>query len=118
MDYKPVVVQRHPRAVPAKHSAESRYWRQFKHPVFIKEYAPVTSVHFSPSKPHRYAVTAATRVQIYAPRTQKVTKTISRFKDVARSGCIRDDGKLVVAGDDTGLIQVSPLHSFCLACGT
>ncbi|PSR77279.1 hypothetical protein PHLCEN_2v7972 [Hermanssonia centrifuga] len=111
MDYKPVVVQRHPRPVPAKHNAESRYWRQFKHPVFIKEYAPVTSIHFSPSKPHRYAVTAATRVQIYAPRTQKITKTISRFKDVARSGCIRGDGKLVVAGDDSGLIQVFDINS-------
>ncbi|KZT19260.1 WD40 repeat-like protein [Neolentinus lepideus HHB14362 ss-1] len=111
MDYQPVVVKRAHRPATAKHSAESRYWRQFKHPVFIKEYAPVTSVHFSPSKPHRYAVTAATRVQIYAPRTQKVTKTISRFKDIARSGCIRNDGKLVVAGDDTGLIQVFDINS-------
>ena len=106
MDYQPVVVQKRARPAPQKHSAESRYWRQFKHPVFVKEYAPVTSVHFASSKPHRYAVTAATRVQIYAPRTQKITKTISRFKDVARSGCIRADGKLLVAGDDSGLIQV------------
>lgn len=115
MEYQPVVVKTHHRPAP-KHSAESRYWRQFKHPVFVKEYAPVTSVQFSPSRPHRYAVTAATRVQIYAPRTQKVTKTISRFKDVARSGNIRADGKLVVAGDDTGLIQVynfSLLLVFC-----
>ncbi|KDQ64546.1 hypothetical protein JAAARDRAFT_117566 [Jaapia argillacea MUCL 33604] len=111
MDYQPVVVQKHPRPTSAKHNPESRYWRQFKHPVFVKEYAPVTSIHFSPSKPHRYAVTAATRVQIYAPRTQKITKTISRFKDIARSGCIRGDGKLVVAGDDTGLIQVFDINS-------
>ncbi|KAH8105852.1 WD40 repeat-like protein [Cristinia sonorae] len=111
MDYKPVVVQRHAKPVPNKHSAESRLWRQFKHPVFVKEYAPVTSVHFSAAKPHRYAVTAATRVQIYAPRTQKVTKTISRFKDVARSGNIRPDGKLVIAGDDSGLIQIFDINS-------
>jgi len=108
MDYQPVLVKAHSRPS-SKPNPESRYWRQFKHPVFIKEYAPVTSVHFSPSKPHRYAVTAASRVQIYAPRTQKVTKTVSRFKDVARSGTIRADGKLLVAGDDTGLIQVSDL---------
>ncbi|TFK43490.1 Trp-Asp repeat-containing protein [Crucibulum laeve] len=111
MDYQPVIIKTHPRPSSSKHSAESRYWRQFKHPVFIKEYAPITSVHFSPSKPHRYAVTAATRVQIYAPRTQKVTKTISRFKDVARSGSIREDGKLVVAGDDSGLVQVFDINS-------
>ncbi|KAG6868516.1 hypothetical protein C0993_001617 [Termitomyces sp. T159_Od127] len=111
MEYQPVVVKSHPRPSTSKHNAESRYWRQFKHPVFVKEYAPITSIHFSPSKPHRYAVTAATRVQIYAPRTQKITKTISRFKDVARSGNIRPDGKLVVAGDDTGLIQVFDINS-------
>ncbi|KAF9247088.1 WD40 repeat-like protein [Melanogaster broomeanus] len=111
MDYQPVILQRHARPQSTKHSPESRYWRQFKHPVFIKEYAPVTSVQFSPTKPHRYAVTAATRIQIYAPRTQKVTKTISRFKDVARSGNIRPDGKLVVAGDDTGLIQIFDINS-------
>jgi U3 small nucleolar RNA-associated protein 15 len=106
MEYQPVVLKKQARPS-SKTSPESRYWRQFKHPVFVKEYAPVTSIHFSPAKPHRYAVTAATRVQIYAPRTQKVTKVISRFKDVARSGCIRADGKLVVAGDDSGLVQVS-----------
>ncbi|GLB33858.1 putative WD40 repeat-like protein [Lyophyllum shimeji] len=111
MDYQPVVVKTHPRPSSFKHGAESRYWRQFKHPVFVKEYAPITSVHFSPSKPHRYAVTAATRVQIYAPRTQKITRTISRFKDVARSGNIRQDGKLVVAGDDSGLVQVFDVNS-------
>lgn len=74
----------------------------------------MTSIHFSPSRPYRYAVTAATKIQIYAPRTQKVTKTISRFKDVARSGNIRSDGKLVIAGDDTGLVQVFS-H---LSCGS
>ncbi|KAH9943446.1 WD40 repeat-like protein [Epithele typhae] len=111
MNYQPVVVKRHARPASTKHNSESRHWRQYKHPVFIKEYAPVTSVHFSPTKPHRYAVTAATRVQIYAPRTQKVTKTISRFNDIARSGCIRGDGKLVVAGDDTGLVQVFDINS-------
>ena len=104
MDYQGVVVKR---SITSNHAPESRYWRQFKYPVFLKEYAPITSLHFSLSKPHRYAVTAATKVQIYAPRTQKITKTISRFKDVARSGCIREDGKLLVAGDDSGLIQVN-----------
>ena len=104
MEYQAIVVKR---SITSNPTPESRYWRQFKYPVFFKEYAPITSLHFSPSKPHRYAVTAATRVQIYAPRTQKITKTISRFKDVARSGCIREDGKLLVAGDDSGLIQVT-----------
>jgi U3 small nucleolar RNA-associated protein 15 len=110
MDYAPVVISKPARPPSSKRQAESRHWRQFRHPVFVKEYAPVTSVHFAPTRPHRYAVTAATRVQIYAPRTQKVTKTISRFKDIARSANIRDDGKLVIAGDDSGLVQVCRLR--------
>jgi U3 small nucleolar RNA-associated protein 15 len=111
MDYLPLNTTAVKPAVPSGHSAESRYWRSFRQPVFFKEYAPVTAIHFSPSRPHRFAVTAATRVQLYAPRSLKVVKTISRFKDVSRSGNIRADGKLIVAADDTGLIQV---HSFFL----
>lgn len=105
MDYQRIVVQKYPQTTRKQHS-EAKYWRQFKNPVFIKDRVPVTAVHFALSKPHRYAVTAGARVQIYAPRTQKLVKTISRFKDVARSASIRSDGKLLVAGDDSGLVQV------------
>lgn len=116
MDFLPTTVKSYYRPTFSKHSPESRHWRQYKNPVFIKEYAPITSVHFSNTKPHRYAVTAATRVQVYTPRTQKITRTISRFKDVARSGNIRPDGKLVVAGDDSGLVQVRLVQFLTCRC--
>lgn len=113
-DYAPVVVRQSAR--PSKQrTPESRYWRRFKYPALVKDNAPVTAIHFAPTAPHRYAVTSGTHVQILAPKTQKVTKNISRFKDTARSANIRKDGKLLVAGDDTGLIQVGSLmhgHSF------
>lgn len=105
MDYYPVVVKQHPRTTP-KRSPESKYWRRFKNPVFIKDTAPVTSIHFSPSRPYQYAVTSGAQIQVFAPKTQKVVKTIARFKNIARSANIRSDGKLVVAGDDSGLVQV------------
>ncbi|QRW01703.1 U3 small nucleolar RNA-associated protein 15 [Ceratobasidium sp. AG-Ba] len=109
-DYTPVPIRRTAR--PSKpHSPDSRYWRQFKYPTVIKGTPPVTSIHFAPTAPHRYAVTAGTHVQILAPRTHKVTKNISRFKDTARSANIRKDGKLLAAGDDTGLIQIFDLNS-------
>ncbi|TIA84980.1 hypothetical protein E3P99_04096 [Wallemia hederae] len=92
------------------YSQDSKYFKSFKS-TFVKEFAPITSVSFSPSTPHRFAVTSATRVQIYTPRSQSVVKTISRFKDVARSGQIRSDGRLVVAGDDSGLVQVFDINS-------
>lgn len=80
-------------------------------PVFLKSYAPITHIHFSPSSPHRYVVTSGTRLQIYSPKTNRVVKTISRFKETAASGEIRTDGKLCVAGDEGGLVQVFDINS-------
>ncbi|EST08951.1 WD40 repeat [Kalmanozyma brasiliensis GHG001] len=120
-------------------SPESHYWRTFRAPVFVKELAPITSIHFVPpvsvysttspdddptatpsvstigstsTQPtsvtarQKFAVTTGARVQIYSMRNSRVSKTISRFKDVARSANFRSDGRLMVAGDDSGLIQV------------
>ncbi|KAB5595328.1 U3 small nucleolar RNA-associated protein [Ceratobasidium theobromae] len=109
-DYAPIIIRQNAR--PSKQrSPESRYWRRFKYPSVIKDNAPVTAIHFAPTAPHHYAVTSGTHVQILAPRTHKVTKNISRFKDTARSGNIRKDGKLVIAGDDTGMIQIFDINS-------
>ncbi|GAA5963769.1 hypothetical protein JCM3765_006845 [Sporobolomyces pararoseus] len=90
---------------------ESVYWKSFKSPIFLKSYAPITHVHFSPSSPHRYVVTSGTRLQIYSPKTNRVVKTISRFKETASSGEIRGDGKLCIAGDESGLVQVFDINS-------
>ncbi|RSH85203.1 hypothetical protein EHS25_005010 [Saitozyma podzolica] len=89
----------------------SRHFHTFRHPLFIKHPSAITHIHFCPSKPHRYAVTSSTRVLIYAPKTGKVVKTISRFKDTARGGEFRKDGKLVVAGGDDGTVQVFDVAS-------
>jgi U3 small nucleolar RNA-associated protein 15 len=50
-------------------------------------------------------------VLIYAPKTGKVVKTITRFKDTARGGEFRKDGKLIVAGSEEGLVQVFDVGS-------
>lgn len=90
---------------------ESVYWKSFKSPIFLKSYAPISHIHFSPSSPHRYIITSGTRLQIYSPKTNKVVKTISRFKESATSGEIREDGKLCIAGDESGLVQVFDINS-------
>lgn len=87
-------------------TSDNRYWRRYKNPTYIKEFAPVTHVAFAPTKPHRLAVTSSSEVKVYAPRSNKVVKTVARFKETARSGEIRSDGNLMVAGDDSGLVQV------------
>jgi U3 small nucleolar RNA-associated protein 15 len=112
MDYEPVRPSKRPLSyLPQQQKEDALYWRTFKNAVFIKNYETVTSLHFSASSPHRFAVTSGSKVQLYTPRTARVVKTISRFKDTARSGHIRDDGKLLVAGDDGGVVQVFDLAS-------
>ncbi|WVN89670.1 uncharacterized protein L203_104900 [Cryptococcus depauperatus CBS 7841] len=101
-------------SAPRQHSTSnphSAHFHAFRHPLFIKHPAAITHIHFCPTVPYRYAVTSSTRVLIYAPKTGKVVKTISRFKDTARGGEFRKDGKLVVAGGDDGVVQVFDVNS-------
>lgn len=46
------------------------------------------------------------RVQLYSVRTRKLLRTISRFDDTVRSADIRPDGRVFVASDDSGALQV------------
>ncbi|KAJ3068827.1 snoRNA-binding rRNA-processing protein [Podochytrium sp. JEL0797] len=91
--------------------AEKKYWAKFKRPIVVKEYASVSHVEFSLAKPHDFAVTSSTRVQIYSCATNSVRKTLSRFKDIAYSGSFRPDGKMMVAGDALGNVQIFDLAS-------
>ncbi len=100
--------------------------------MVVKEYAAVSSVHFARSDPYDYAVTSGSRVsppqsstqlsqvapllhplqvQVYSGTTNQVTKTISRFREAAYSGCFRDDGKLLAAGTEDGVVKVFDVSS-------
>ena len=105
---------------PSSTTPEQTYWRSFRSPLQIpspsnnpinhisQPHAPSSSV----SQPaDTFAVTTGARVQIYSIRTRKILKTITRFEDVAHSGDIRYDGRVLVAGDETGAIQVFDVNS-------
>jgi U3 small nucleolar RNA-associated protein 15 len=95
---------------PTPVTAEQRYWKTFKNQLLIPSPTSYPVVHIS-SNNDSFAVTTGTRVQIFSNRTRKLVKTITRFGDVARSGEIRKDGRVLVAGDDTGKIQVFDVNS-------
>lgn len=97
--------------LPIKTTPEIRYWRGFKNPLLVKENNAVNHIHFNPSSPYDFAVTSSTRVQIFSAKTRQISKTISRFKDTVYSGEFRADGKLIVAGDATGLVQAFDANS-------
>ncbi|KAI8149626.1 WD40-repeat-containing domain protein [Fennellomyces sp. T-0311] len=110
MDYQKLVIKKNPRVL-YKETPEAKYWKRFKSPILIKEYGSVSSIYFSPVAPHDFAVSSSARVQIYSSKTHQAKKTISRFKDIAYSGSFRQDGKLIVAGDGTGLVQMFDVNS-------
>ncbi|BFZ57447.1 U3 small nucleolar RNA-associated protein 15 [Savitreella phatthalungensis] len=85
---------------------EARFWRRYKKPLLINEYAAVTGIHFCDNAPHDFLAASSTRVQIYSARTRHIARTISRFTDVVYTAEFRRDGKLVVACDASGLVQV------------
>ena len=100
---------------------EQKYWRKFRPQpaVPIPSRYPVTHIAYPPSSStttlstptQQFAVTAGPRIQIYSVRDGALIKTISRFDDIAHSGELRRDGRLVVAGDETGTIQVFDVNS-------
>lgn len=92
---------------PAPLTADQAYWRTFKSQVLVPSphNSAVTSI--TTGATDTFAVTSGGRVQIFSARTRKLIKTISRFgvDDVARSGVLRRDGRIVLAGGDSGVIQ-------------
>lgn len=98
---------------PTPLTAEQRYWHSFKNPLIIPSPTnfPITHISSPGGAVDSFIVTTGTRVQIFSTRTRKLQKTISRFSDIARSGEIRRDGRVLVAGDDGGAMQVFDVGS-------
>lgn len=110
-------------AAPSPITAEQRYWKTFKnqkshtstaswpvaHISFPSPYSNSTSSSSSTTAAKNndlFAVTAGPRVDVYSIRKREPLKTIGRFDSVARSGEIRSDSRVLVAGDDSGKMQV------------
>eukprot|EP00775_Hariotina_reticulata_P014922 gene14922-15127_t len=91
-EYRKLPLKQYP-ARTIKETAEGKYWKQFKAPVFAKQFGPVTNVI------------------VYDGLSRQVKRTFSRFKDVAFSGRWRPDGRLLVAGGQNGIVQVFDANS-------
>ena len=107
-------------ARPSSRSPEQTYWRTFRSPLNLTSPTSHAVTHIAQptprpnplqTSPDTFAVTTGVRLQIYSHRTRKLLKTITRFDDTAHSGEIRYDGRVVVAGDETGAIQIFDVNS-------
>jgi U3 small nucleolar RNA-associated protein 15 len=99
---------------PAPLTPDEAYWKTFKNQISLPSphNAAITSITTPDPNPFgthadTFAVTSGGRAQIYSTKTRKLVKTISRFgvDDVARSAVLRRDGRILLAGGDSGVIQ-------------
>nr|XP_033785155.1 U3 small nucleolar RNA-associated protein 15 homolog isoform X1 [Geotrypetes seraphini] len=103
--YKPLAILSYPK-LGEKITQDTLYWKHYKPPIQIKEFGAVTKVDFSPLAPYNYAVTASSRIHVYGRYSQEPIKTFSRFKNTAYCGTFRDDGRLLVAGSEDGVVRL------------
>ena len=105
---------------PSPLTPEQTYWRSFKSQIILPSLNSNPITHISQPLPtlnasipplDLFAVTTGTRVQLYSTRTRKLVKTISRFDDIAHGADFRRDGRVMVAGDESGAIQVFDINS-------
>jgi len=102
-------------AGPSALTPEQKYWRTFSSQLLLPSphSSPITHISAPTlttstlSTPETFAVTSGPRIQLFSSRTRKLLKTISRFdaSDTAHSGAIRRDGRVLLAGGDSGAIQ-------------
>ena len=68
----------------------------------------VTSVSYGGMESGRatLATTSGARVTLHAPSGARKLRTFERFKDVAYSGVLRDDGRALAVGGQQGVVQL------------
>lgn len=72
----------------------------------IKEFGAIDYIDFSPVEPYNFAVSCSVRVQVYNPLTKLVVQNISTFKKNAYGATFRKDGRLLVAGEESGTVRL------------
>ena len=113
---------------PSPFTADQRYWKSFKSQESHTSTAswPISHISFpaisagaassismvaSAKLNDLFAVTSGPRVDVFSIRKREPLKTIGRFDSEAHSGEIRADGRVLVAGEDSGKMQVFDVGS-------
>jgi len=94
-----------------KESLEQEYWNAFAFPTVFKEFSAINHVDISPVHPYDALVTSSGKVQIFEQSTNVVKRTSTRSKDNTYGARFRADGKLMVTGGESGLVQVLDTQS-------
>lgn len=104
--FRRLLVKDFPKPEVQKESIEQTYWKEFKFPTVVKEFSAINHVDISPIFPYDALVTSSGKVQIFEQTTNTVRRTSSRSKESTYGARFRDDGKLMVTGGESGLVQI------------
>lgn len=92
--------------VQERETSEARYWKAFNSIKEHKFQSSPNCIHFNPINPAVFIATASVKVSLFDGLSDKIQRSYSRFSNDAFSGKFRHDGKLIVAGEKTGVVKV------------
>jgi len=110
-EFRKLPLKKFPKRVPKTENVEAKFWKAFTFPTIVKEYTSINNVEFSRVPPYDCLVTCSGKIQIFTPYTNEVKKTSSRNKENVYGAKYRSDGKLLVAGGESGTVQVLDVNS-------
>jgi len=93
-----------------KESREQKYWKAFQFPTVIKEFSAINHIEYSPVQPYNCLVTSSAKVQIF-DYENTIKRNSNRTKENVYGARYRHDGKLMVTGGESGLVQVLDVNS-------
>ena len=106
-DYEKLAPKQYPPKT-LRETLEGKYWKNYKTTSLQNQPGIVTDVFYSGSMddstfPCHLTATSSARVTMYNQNGRKVLKTFARFKDVAFSGVLRKDAKVLAVGGQSGI---------------
>ena len=109
-DYEKLAPKQYPPKT-LRETLEGKYWKNYKTTSLQNQPGIVTDVFYSGSMddstfPCHLTATSSARVTMYNQNGRKVLKTFARFKDVAFSGVLRKDAKVLAVGGQSGIVQL------------
>jgi len=110
-EFRKLPIKSFPKPLKRKDTFEQKYWKSFEFPTVVKEYTAINHVDFSQVAPYNCLVTCSGKIQIFAPYTKEVKRTYTRNKENVYGAKYRCDGKLLVAGGESGALQVLDVTS-------
>ena len=89
-----------------RETSEAKYWKSYS--VSLQEHllGSPSCIDFNPVNSNQFIVTASSSVHLYESFPDRNQRSFTRFNGDAYSGRYRKDGKLIVAGDNSGTVKV------------